>query len=393
VNSIEDILRESFEARVEHQPALREPAERAINGARTVRRRRAVFVACAAIVAVVLAGLSALPRATAPPGPIGPATIAPSVPTTPTPVTMRIAGILRLPNGNALLLPDGTQVNLSQVEVSKVYRTADGWVGIGFIEQLDQGSLWLVSPDHKLHILVPASQGPVVLSADGRQFAWMAGNQLKTGHLSGTTLKVDRTTAAPARGRVLAIVGSVVALGATQTGGGIDSFDVWPSERGPYAPAWDQNPVVAIYGPAPDGHSFLGLTPPGPGRKDACLALLEAAENLRATRTTCIPDLPLTPEVQMSPDGHWLAMSTRENNPGSGHVDLIDLMTVFDHPVMTTPWAAADSPLGWVDGNTLIAIRNNRLVRCLVGQPETAPVVVPGIPAGTTFEPIPVKSG
>ena len=49
--------------------------------------------------------------------------------------------------------------------------------GIGFIEQLNQGSLWLVSPDHKLHILVPASQGPVVLSADGRQFAWMAGKK------------------------------------------------------------------------------------------------------------------------------------------------------------------------------------------------------------------------
>jgi hypothetical protein len=146
---------------------------------------------------------------------------------------------------------------------------------------------------------------------------------------------------------------------------------------------------VTVYGPAPDGHGFLGVinTAKG-GGKNLCLGLLDPTRHLDATRTACGLPLLAEPESALSPDHRWLAVATADEN-GAFRAGLVDLTTVFDRPVFTAVWKA-DTMFGWLDPTELLVVYNNERLVYRVGQADPVPFTVTGVPADAHFEPVPV---
>jgi hypothetical protein len=380
--SIEQLLRESFAARVEEQPALRAPAERAIQAAQRGRRRRTLFGVLGSVAAVLVSGaaVAAVPASSPHPSPAPTVTASP-VPPSPGPFS--VAGVV----DRALRLPDGTTVDLRATDPYRVLRTRDGWLALELVNQLDRGGLWLVTPDRKLHPLVTGAQGPVAVGVDGRHFAWRIGNQLKTAHLTGTRVQVDQTTTAPAQVVPVAVSDTAVVLG-QRSSAGLAGFDLWLPARGAYVPSWDATADVLVFGPAPDGHGFLGLTNAAstdPGTR--CLALLDPANHLHAARTAC----GLNPAAEqlpvLSPDRRWLVVPTfdRYRNIQLG---LVDLTTVFDHPGYTAVWDASYA-LGWIGPDTVLATLADNTRRVFqLGRSGSVPFTVVGVPPDAHFEPV-----
>jgi hypothetical protein len=160
-----------------------------------------------------------------------------------------------------LLLPGGRQVTLlnGKADIDAV-QVGPGWLVTGSLDT-DARSLWLVTPDGTARHLVDGVQGEPVVGV-GRRVAWRTATQLLTGHLTdtGTTaidIVIDASTPIPATRTPatfwpVAVTSTAVVLGATATGGGIDSFDAWLPDNGSYVPAWDRFiQVAAVYGPAP----------------------------------------------------------------------------------------------------------------------------------------------
>jgi hypothetical protein len=372
---IEDLVRESLHERVAQPPALDAPADRAIAGARTLRRRRALAVACAVGVAAVLAtgaltGLHGGPHTL----PVPPASPPPSI---------DLASIV---DHTALRLPDGRSVSLPPTETAMTGadQIREGWLVTGATAYANTSSLWLVTPDAALHRLTQGLLGVPVVSADGLWLSWRTGTQLFSGHLIDSgALVVDASTPMPDKGFPIAVTSTAVVLGATATGGGIDSFDLWLPAKGHYVPSWDViTNVAAVYGPLPGSHAVLGLVHPTQGGKEVCLAQLDPDNSLRATRTACGLPLRTDPAAAVSPDGHWLAAV------GNVSVVLIDLTTVYDRPVVTADWGA-DQPGVWVDANTMVVPAAGGLRSFSVRDSNPRPVSVPGLPANATIVPVP----
>jgi hypothetical protein len=267
------------------------------------------------------------------------------------------------------------------------YQIPDGWLVSYTSDTNGSTTLWLLKPDGSALRLLDGVRGYAV-APDGYRVAWRAGNRLHVGHLTGTSLTDDRSTPAPARGDPIAYTGAAVVLGYSMTGAGIDQHDVWIPANGDYSPSWDKTQfVIAVYQPAPDG-SLLGLVQRAYGSKDACLAKLDPAANLRAVRTACGLPITLDPDGLVSPDGHWLAKSAVSPG-GQLQIDLIDLHTVFDHPVVTTTWVAI-APLAWVDATTAVVTQaDNAMMLAHVGQQDLTPVTGPDLPDHYRLQPIP----
>jgi hypothetical protein len=372
---IEDLVRESLHERVAQPPALDDPADRAIAGARTVRRRRALTVACVIGVAAVLAtgaltGLHGGPHML----PVPPASAPPS------------PSLAFIVDHTALRLPDGRSVSLppSETALTGADQVREGWLVTGATADANTSSLWLVTPDAALHPLAQGLVGAPAVSVDGLWLSWRTATQLFSGHLIDSgALIVDSSTPMPDKGFPIAVTSTVVVLGATATGGGIDSFDLWLPAKGHYVASWDViTNVAAVYGPLPGGHSLLGLVRPAQGSKEVCLAELDPETSLRATRTACNLPLRVDPAGAVSPDGHWLAAV------GSGGVALIDLTTVYDRPAIAATWGA-DWPGVWVDTNTMVVPAADGLQAFSVGDTAPRPVRVPGLPSNATTTPVP----
>jgi hypothetical protein len=272
-----------------------------------------------------------------------------------------------------LLLPGGARIKLGQLK-GHAYRaaeTVDGWLVSERVDA-EHESLWLVRPNHSVRRLVRNANGGIAVAPDGRRFAWRDGDILRTGHLTLTgTVARDRSTAAPKRGAPFLYTGDAVVLGYSETGGGgYDNLDVWLPARGGYVPSWHSTEhVVVVFGPAPDGHSLIGLVLRKAADKSTCLATLDPMAHLKATRTACLPVFLTDYFGKVSPNGRWLAVGASVPD-GALQTAVIDLRRVFDHPAVATTWAS--EPGGdWLDDRTFLAAEGPapmRLTRFTVGR-------------------------
>jgi hypothetical protein len=380
MSGIEDLVRRSLRDRVEAPPALGDPAGRAVSRARTVRRRQALLAVCAAGLAGVLAaaGLAAL-RGGVHTLPVPPATVPPTA--------VPSSGVSLVVDQHMLLTPDGRTVALPASEDSMVgaVQVRQGWLVTGTTTGTDTRSWWLVTPDLQVRRLLQGLTDSPVVARDGH-LAWRTATRLFTGHLSDDgTVVTDRSTPMPAKGAPIALAGNAVVLGATATGGGIDSHDLWLPEHGDYVPTWTaMTHIASVYAPTGDGRSLLGLVYSVAGSKETCLAELDPANNLRATRSACGLSLRDDWPAAVSPDGRWLAAHVVDG------VALIDLSTVFQRPAVTATWQA-DAPGVWVDATTMVAPVSGHLRRFHVAGGSTDPVTVPGLPSGTGFDLVPLR--
>lgn len=400
MTDIEDVVRRALRERVSSQPALTEPAERAIAGAAALRRQHTVLAVSAVVVAlvavvsggVVLRGLGTrpgLPPATGAPVPSTSPSQSASPSPSPTP-TLPSVGLSALVESQTFLLtPQGKLLSLSMLPgpPTGAYQTADGWLLNTNFTGTDGGQLWLLRPDGSAQRLLDGVGGYGVVTPDGRRLAWRAGDKLNVGHLDSTGAVItDATTQAPERGDPLIYTGSAVLLGYTATGGGIDNFDVWTPQQGRYTPSWDRaqsGGIVGVWGATPDGRWLIGtaLATPGTGSKDTCLARIDPLNRLRVVARAC--RLPAPRDVgTVSPDGHWLAYQSLDEATGRAQTTVVDLTTVFQQQKVAGTWPG-DYPGPWIGPDTVIEQDSNKsFYRYRVGRPTGEEVTVPGAPYG-----------
>jgi hypothetical protein len=362
----------------------------------TLRRRRPVITSvCAGAVVVALAagGVAFLHRSSTIQRPLSPAAQTPTPtraampgPTPaastspPTATTSRRPDLVtdQLPDlrgWRTLLTSTGRRISLTGLDgpAQGAVRVPGGWL------VATAASLWLITLDGTAHQLVQPVDG-YALAPDRAHLAWRANNRLYVGHFNATTLQVDQSTTAPARGVPIAYTGSAVVLGYTETGGGIDNHDVWVPARGDYSPSWNATPsVVAVYEPAPDG-TLYGVANTLFGGKRPCLAELDPLNNLNVKRTACGPDVTIDPTALVSPGGTWLAAWSYIGNSNSVGTLLIRLDDVFENPVVNQSWPAV-TPIAWLDATTLvIQPHNGTLALAHVG--DSTLTAISGLPNG-----------
>jgi hypothetical protein len=284
-----------------------------------------------------------------------------------------------------LLLPDGTSHSLTSIQGGATggFQTADGWLVQGY----GDSALWLVHPDGHLQSIVDKADGPVAVAPDGRHIAWRWDDTLYTGRVdAGATpgVIVDVTSPAPERGHPVEITPSTVVLGYSETGGGIDHWDIWNPGRGDYVPSWNATRHVhVVYGPTADGSGYYGLVDdenPGGG---LCLAELNPDEHLDPVRTACGMRVTSERFAELSPDGARLAMYVFDST-GNEAIGVVDLATVLTTPTFTTVWSGRQG-FAWEDATTMLAAPiEGGLVRYRVGASSSEAVTRPGMTATTT---------
>jgi hypothetical protein len=402
MTEIEDVVRQSLADQVRRQPPMTGSAARAIAGAAAARRRHtalAVGAAAVALVAVV-AGVATLhKRGTAPVLP--PATGRPSGSPAPSPSTVPSApriGLSALVGRDKLLLPDGRLLSVSGVGgagARVAYQTRDGWLVEGFGGAgPDSESLWLFAADGTARQLVDHTSGAIV-APDGERLAWRTGTTLTVAHLdAGHNLVTDAKTQVD-RGFPQLFAGTAVILGYTETGGGIDGWDVWVPQRGAYSPSWSTtqaNGIGQVFTPTADGRWVIGLVAasPGSGDKASCLARMDPLDTLRVVATAC--GLPVARDwASLSPDGHWLAYTSADQGYLTQLV-LVDATTMFQQQKLAGTWPDTLGGI-WTGPDTMVARdADGRLHRYRVGRSEGEQVDLVGLPPGGQISLVPKLS-
>jgi hypothetical protein len=299
-------------------------------------------------------------------------------------------GVSVIVDRKKLVLPDGTAYPLDAIPGGPIsgYQTCDGWLVRGYGNGVDTLSLWLVTPTGTLRPIVDKADAPVAVGSDGRRLAWRSAGKLYYGHVdpAGKAV-VDKSSPAPDRGAPIAagpMGASSVVLGYSETGGGVDHHDAWSPSLGDYVPTWDKSvDVRAVYSPGLADGTYLGLVQGPAGPKDACLAVMNPKDNLKATRKACGFVTQIDTNGAVSPDAHWLAMLA-----GTGQIALVDLTKVFGTPVVSSTWVA-DGVWAWEDANTLLVATPAGLVRFHVGSATADAVSRPGVTSSTKAVPLP----
>ncbi len=409
--NLEDTVREVLRVQVEGAPALDAPADRALAGARRLRRRRSLLAAGAAAL-VLVAGVGAgvlLERRGARTPPLPPATSGPSVaPSRSAPTVIKPGTGAALVNRLELIMSNGRAVDLTGVPggANGAQQVPAGYLIDGYGAPVaGSASLWFATPDGSLRELLSGLMTAPAVSADGHRLAWRAGNQLTVGHLTGAgALVVDgSSTIATEYGQPIAVSDTAVVLGYTMTGGGIDRYDVWVPARGGYVPTWDATTgIAAMFGTAPDGRSFLGLidAPDAATTKATCLAWLDPADHLRATKTACGLGTAPYPASAMSPDHRWLAVSAVSASGGGNQLAVVDLTSVWDRPVAAYRWDidAPNTTGVWLDARTMVVLTQaNQLRTYRLGQADPistapGPSPMPNPEMDTTYQLVPSLS-
>jgi hypothetical protein len=306
---------------------------------------------------------------------------------------LAIAGVSVIVDRTTLMLPDGRTIPLDAIEGggNGGYQTRDGWLIQGYGNGGDTLSLWLVRTEGTLLKLVDKAEGPVAVAADGRRIAWRSAGRLNVGTIDPNSgVKVDKSSAAPARGHPLALTGDSVILGYSETGGGIDHHDVWIPGLGEYTATWEKSAHVrAVYGPAArNGSSYLGLVQGPAGGKDTCIAEMNPRDSLKATRTACGLALLIDRFGAVSPDGNWLAYHSADAS-GRGQIAVVDVRNVFTKPTVSVGWSA-DVVGAWEDATTMLALGlGGGLVRYRLGSATAEPVDRPGLSKDSRIELLP----
>lgn len=300
-------------------------------------------------------------------------------------------GVAVIADRDRLVLPDGRALPLTSVAGGAVggYQTCDGWLVHGRGDGPGPYSLWLVHVDGSLTEVVTAADAPVAVAPDGRHLAWRWEGQLLAGrvHPSQPAI-IDTRSPAPDRGHPISMTESVVILGYSATGGGIDHHDVWTPVQGDYVPTWDAaEHVRVLYGPAPNGGQFLGLVvdpAQNSGVTRPCLAELDPQGGLRTGRTACGLDFTLDRFSDIDPDGRRLAVYMRDEN-GDRSIGLVDLTTVFSSPTFDAVLSGPPATDGAFEDATHVLVANigGGMVRFESPFGAWAPAARPGVNEST----------
>lgn len=297
-------------------------------------------------------------------------------------------GVAVIVERNRLVLADGRAYPLTEIPGGATggYQTCDGWLVHGGTGPY---SLWLVRLDGSIHPVVTEADAEVAVAADGKHIAWRWNDRLNTARVNPTdATTIDVSSPISGRGHPISLTESVVVLGYSSTGGGIDNHDVWTPARGDYVPTWSEAAHVRVlYGPAPDGVHVLGLVD-NPGRSDGrswpCLAVLDPRRSLAADRTACGPPFAYSRFHDIDPDGRRLAVVTADES-GDRALGLVDLTTVFDTPAFVAVLSGPPATGGAFEDAThvLVTPEGRGLARSEFPFTSWSPADRPGVTAST----------
>jgi hypothetical protein len=366
---LEDSLRDTFAHRVDAPPVVEGLADRAIVGARRVRRRRGLGVSAAAALAVALIAFGGLTIANRPGtqvGPGGPSAIGiSSGPAEALPLDILSRGTIYLRDGGTLSLS-----GLDAVSAEQAWRVDGGYLVSAYKGGL--ASLWYVptagSQTGPARVL--ETGGRVMVAAGtperpGVQVAWGDDKGLHLGTFTSgavTNVVSTRVPAAVVAGAPVplypqAVVGGAVVLaGSSPSGGGaFDVWDEWLPARGGYVPGTDVVPFTSMLAMTADREHIIGAYGGTPG----CLGEFAPDGFTQVNRLCPSVFSPDGGDLLPSPDGRWWLLRD------SLQVRLYDAQQVWqgagpvrtwsDQAVQAGTGAQQPVPAGaWIDGNSAV---------------------------------------
>jgi hypothetical protein len=344
MGTLEDALRDTFQERTRVQPAIPDDvAGTAIGQAARYRRRRTVAGAALTVAAIAAAALVTLPGQ----APVQPAAVpstggplsssADPSPQPPRSITLPVDAL----NRDRIQTADGKVVLLQGIgEVNKVWRVDGGWLVRAFTGSQPASAVWFVTGTGSPILL--ASGDATMVSAGssglpGVRIAWTSGGRLSLAVLDGSHLSGIVETDGVGRLSPQAVVGDGVLLAGSQTGGGLDMWDMWFPARGTYKPATEGHDLLAALGVTLDRTQIYGLVP-----QKTCFGLVQP-DGLTVVQATC--DLNLRPEdrVYPSPTGQrWAAV-------GVSGVSIFESNRVWTSPTPARSEVVAATSLVWLD--------------------------------------------
>jgi len=344
MGQLEHELRATFAAAVRVTPAVEDAAGRSITRAGEVRRRRAAGAAIATVVALVIGGAGAVALRDG-----SPSTGTATTPTRPLSTSTFFNGLntaavppVDVLSANQIVMTDGRTVSLAALpSARRAYRTGDVWLVETWNAQARMFALWRVTATGEARQLVEGKR--IAVSADGSQVAWSLDESVQVGRITGDSVTAVKQTGRTAGFGPLAFVAGGVLLGLSQTGVGIDNYDMWFPSRGVYTVGPRRH--EPIFGPNAEGTLLYGLD----DGAVPCLAEIDP-QTLTSVRSACVPGLAADSSVYPSPDGRWLLIV------GPARIDLYDLTTMWKLPEPSQTWTGGTATsVVWVEGRTFAA--------------------------------------
>lgn len=358
-DELERAVRETFSRQVAvPRPLAADLAGVAIRRAARIRRRRVLAGTALAGLATVLASVSMVqlnersgPPATQtvvlgdPNGASGMPAPDPVPSTGPTGPEPRAA--VDLVVGDILSTARNRRIALTGIgPVDQVQGLPDegGWLVVSAPTAAGR-TLLAVRPDGGIQRLLAGARA-IALAADGRRVAWRDGDQLSVAALAGTQLVAATSTPAPGAAVPAGFAGDAVLVRLDPARPG---YALWRPTAGPPTTGAGQD-VLAVHGALPDGQ-LVGLVSAGTPRRP-CLALLDPAQGLAATRTACGPALDADGPGGVSTDGRWLLLNGRTGTPASPTALLVDLATLARTPVARPAGPPVAGAVSWTSAGT-----------------------------------------
>ncbi|MEO3778553.1 hypothetical protein ABGB16_17210 [Micromonospora sp. B11E3] len=395
-DELERAVRETFSRQVAApRPLAADPAGLAIRRAGRIRRRRALTGTALAGVATVLigAGMVNISGQAGPPAtdtvvlgdPRGAAGMTSPDPL-PTPSTGPARPVVRsavdLVVGDVLTTTRDRQIvltGIASVDRAQRVRDEEGWLVVGAPSAAGR-TLMSVRADGTTQRLLVGAQA-IVLAADGRQVAWRDGDHLSVAGLTGGKLIAVTSTPAPAAAVPAGFVGDAVLVRLDPARPG---YALWRPFAGGLTTGAGRD-VLAVHGTLPDGQA-VGLVSAGTPRRP-CLALLDPARGLAATRTACGPALDADGPGAVSADGRWLLANGRAGSSAAAAL-LVDLSTLDRTPVARPAGPPLTGAVSWTPAQTAWYVDGRgglvlvRLDRALAGE-AAGSTPVTGVKPGT----------
>ena len=387
---LEDALRDTFSSQVATPPAIDAVADRAIDRAGRVRRRRTTLVTAVAAVSVAIVGAGVVSvvagsgnqgqQVGGPPTSPNPTASAGPSPGGTTPPLVGVELPVDVLNRERIQAANGTVVPLAGMgDASRAWRVHEGWLVETYQFDQQREMVWLVSEAGGQTLIASgraAMVSPGSAARPGPQVAWVTDDELflgtyADGHLSGV-VSTKGVALGPQR-----VVGSGVVLAGTQTGGGLDTWDMWFPDRGAYrATTENANGLSTVLGTTVDNERIIGLY----GGKPPCLGELDP-NGFTPMKSNCsvgLDDFRLDDKVFPSPDGRWWAVT------GEFGVALYDAEKVWTDETKTAAWPSVQASYAavWVaDGTAFVVTTTTEVITIHLenGRPnDTVPLPAAG---------------